>query len=276
MLVAPLWRPPHRKQGKAAWGLPHEDLPFWLVRWLFFRLMFSSGVVKLTSRCPTWWGLTGEGPLETQGLLWGSWGRPPTDPAARPPAALTYHYETQCLPTPAAWYAHHLPVWLHKLSVVATFLIEVAVPPLFFAPVRRLRLAAFYSQVGQGTGRSGPQHGRWVLLKKESPGAGGQGSKCGLKAEPGTRQVGQKPRSAGARTEGGWAGAELRARCRKSLEGAKTLEHRCQPLPGPAPSADHHHRQLQLLQPAHASAQHRPPGRCPLSWPQSPPEDACL
>lgn len=119
MLVAPLWRPPHRKQGKAAWGLPHEDLPFWLVRWLFFRLMFSSGVVKLTSRCPTWWGLT----------------------------ALTYHYETQCLPTPAAWYAHHLPVWLHKLSVVATFLIEVAVPPLFFAPVRRLRLAAFYSQV---------------------------------------------------------------------------------------------------------------------------------
>uniref|UniRef100_A0A8C2PBI9 Lipase maturation factor n=1 Tax=Capra hircus TaxID=9925 RepID=A0A8C2PBI9_CAPHI len=62
-------------------------------------------------------------------------------------SALTYHYETQCLPTPAAWFAHHLPVWLHKLSVVATFLIEIAVPPLFFAPVRRLRLAAFYSQV---------------------------------------------------------------------------------------------------------------------------------
>ncbi|XP_021563218.1 lipase maturation factor 2 [Carlito syrichta] len=81
--------------------------------------MFASGVVKLTSRCPAWWGLT----------------------------ALAYHFETQCLPTPAAWFAHHLPVWLHKLSVVATFLIEIAVPPLFFAPVRRLRLAAFYSQV---------------------------------------------------------------------------------------------------------------------------------
>nr|KAF6267567.1 lipase maturation factor 2 [Myotis myotis] len=91
---------------------PHEVLPFWLVRWLLFRLMFASGVVKLTSRCPTWWGLT----------------------------ALTYHYETQCLPTPAAWFAHHLPVWLHRLSVVATFLIEIAVPPLFFAPARRLRL----------------------------------------------------------------------------------------------------------------------------------------
>ncbi|KAM7115417.1 lipase maturation factor 2 [Molossus nigricans] len=122
VLVAPLRQPPHHKQqpqGGLAGASPHEGLPFWLVRWLLFRLMFASGVVKLTSRCPVWWGLT----------------------------ALTYHYETQCLPTPASWFAHHLPVWLHKLSVVATFLIEIAVPPLFFAPVRRLRLAAFYAQV---------------------------------------------------------------------------------------------------------------------------------
>ncbi|XP_036167253.1 lipase maturation factor 2 isoform X2 [Myotis myotis] len=122
VLVAPLRQPSHHKQppqGGMAGASPHEVLPFWLVRWLLFRLMFASGVVKLTSRCPTWWGLT----------------------------ALTYHYETQCLPTPAAWFAHHLPVWLHRLSVVATFLIEIAVPPLFFAPARRLRLAAFYSQV---------------------------------------------------------------------------------------------------------------------------------
>jgi len=121
-LVAPLRQPPHHKQapqGRLVGASPHEGLPFWLVRWLLFRLMFASGVVKLTSRCPAWWGLT----------------------------ALTYHYETQCLPTPASWFAHHLPVWLQKLSVVATFLIEIAVPPLFFAPVRRLRLAAFYSQV---------------------------------------------------------------------------------------------------------------------------------
>ncbi|XP_004700668.1 lipase maturation factor 2 [Echinops telfairi] len=122
VLVAPLrQRPLQRKppQSGLAGAMPHEDLPFWLVRWLLFRLMFASGVVKLTSRCPAWWGLT----------------------------ALTYHYETQCLPTPAAWYAHHLPAWLHRLCVAATFLIEVAVPPLFFSPLRRLRLAAFYSQV---------------------------------------------------------------------------------------------------------------------------------
>ncbi|XP_045892439.1 lipase maturation factor 2a [Micropterus dolomieu] len=97
----------------------HDGMTFWLIRWLLFRLMFASGVVKLTSRCPTWWGLT----------------------------ALTYHYETQCIPTSLAWFAHQLPVWWHKLSVVGTFVIEIAVPLLFFSPVRRLRLGAFYLQV---------------------------------------------------------------------------------------------------------------------------------
>ncbi|CAN9499255.1 unnamed protein product [Ophioblennius macclurei] len=97
----------------------HDRVTFWLVRWLLFRLMFASGVVKLTSRCPTWWGLT----------------------------ALTYHYETQCIPTPLAWFAHQLPVWWQKLSVVGTFVIEIAAPFLFFSPLRRLRLGAFYLQV---------------------------------------------------------------------------------------------------------------------------------
>ncbi|CAN0095861.1 unnamed protein product [Bubo scandiacus] len=115
VLVAPLrllkWR-------STTWRA-HDGVTFWLVRWLLFRLMFASGVVKLTSRCPTWWGLT----------------------------ALTYHYETQCIPTPGAWFAHQLPVWFQKFSVVATYVIEIAIPLLFFAPVRRLRLFAFYSQV---------------------------------------------------------------------------------------------------------------------------------
>ncbi|XP_014674979.1 PREDICTED: LOW QUALITY PROTEIN: lipase maturation factor 2-like [Priapulus caudatus] len=36
----------------------HDNITLWLVRWLLFRLMFASGVVKLQSQCPTWWGLT--------------------------------------------------------------------------------------------------------------------------------------------------------------------------------------------------------------------------
>ena len=38
----------------------HDTIVLWLVKWLLFRLMFASGVVKLTSGCPTWWGLTGK------------------------------------------------------------------------------------------------------------------------------------------------------------------------------------------------------------------------
>ncbi|NXY88352.1 LMF2 factor, partial [Alcedo cyanopectus] len=116
VLVAPL---------RVPWGgrwVPrgaHAAGTFWLVRWLLFRLMFGSGVGKLSSRCPAWWGLT----------------------------ALNHHYQTQCIPTPGAWFAHQLPSWVQKLSVVGTFLIEIPVPLLFLAPLRRLRLFAFYCQV---------------------------------------------------------------------------------------------------------------------------------
>ncbi|CAL8358743.1 unnamed protein product [Lota lota] len=115
VLVAPL----SLLRGSPRAVREHDRVTFWLLRWLLFRLMFASGVVKLTSRCPTWWGLT----------------------------ALTYHYETQCIPTSLAWFAHQLPVWWQKLSLVGTFFIEIPVPILFFSPLRRLRLGAFYLQV---------------------------------------------------------------------------------------------------------------------------------
>jgi hypothetical protein len=86
----------------------------WLMLWLLFRLMLGSGLVKLASGDPTWRGLT----------------------------ALTYHYETQPIPTPAAFYAHQLPVAFQKLSTLATLVIELGTPFLIFGP-RRVRLAAF-------------------------------------------------------------------------------------------------------------------------------------
>nr|XP_023832170.1 lipase maturation factor 2 [Salvelinus alpinus] len=53
VLVAPLnllrWRSAFRQ---------HDAVTFWLVRWLLFRLTFGSGVAKLASHCPSWWGLT--------------------------------------------------------------------------------------------------------------------------------------------------------------------------------------------------------------------------
>ncbi|MCI0454035.1 MAG: lipase maturation factor family protein [Candidatus Dadabacteria bacterium] len=95
-------------------GLSTESPPslivLWLLRLLLFKLVFSSGVVKLMSDDPTWRDLT----------------------------ALIYHYETQPLPTWTSWYADQLPIWFQKASAVLMFFIELVVPFLIFAP-RRLR-----------------------------------------------------------------------------------------------------------------------------------------
>jgi hypothetical protein len=80
----------------------------WLFRWLCFRLMFFSGVVKLASHDAAWRKLT----------------------------ALHFHYETQPLPTPLAWYFYQLPMAFHKASTVFVLVAELAVPFLFFAPRR--------------------------------------------------------------------------------------------------------------------------------------------
>jgi hypothetical protein len=89
-----------------------DDSPvrIWLFRWLIFRLMFFSGVGKLLSGDRAWRNLT----------------------------ALHYHYETQPLPTPVAWYMYQLPLWFQKASTVFVFVAEIAAPLLFFAP-RRIR-----------------------------------------------------------------------------------------------------------------------------------------
>ena len=88
-------------------------LNIWLFRWLLFRLMFSSGVVKLASGDPNWHSLT----------------------------ALEYHYWTQPLPTPLAWYANLLPDWFQQLSAALMFVIELVFPFLIFGP-RRVRFIA--------------------------------------------------------------------------------------------------------------------------------------
>ena len=46
---------------------PFDHINMMLVRWLLFRMMFASGVVKLTSQCPTWWGLTA---MPTHYVMW--------------------------------------------------------------------------------------------------------------------------------------------------------------------------------------------------------------
>ena len=72
----------------------------WLLRWLLFRFMFMSGVVKLVSGDPNWWNLS----------------------------ALSYHFLTQPLPTPLAWYAAQLPPAVLEFATGATFVVELLLP----------------------------------------------------------------------------------------------------------------------------------------------------
>jgi predicted DCC family thiol-disulfide oxidoreductase YuxK len=85
----------------------------WLARWLLFRFMFMSGVVKLISGDPNWRNLS----------------------------ALSYHFLTQPLPTPLAWYAAQLPLGVLKGATGAMFFVELVLPFLIFSP-RRLRFVA--------------------------------------------------------------------------------------------------------------------------------------
>jgi predicted DCC family thiol-disulfide oxidoreductase YuxK len=87
----------------------------WLLRWLLFRFMFMSGVVKLSSGDPHWGDLS----------------------------ALSYHFFTQPLPTPLAWYAAHLAPSVLRFGTGCLFFVELLLPFLIFCP-RRLRFCAAF------------------------------------------------------------------------------------------------------------------------------------
>ena len=91
----------------------------WPIRFLLFKLMFMSGVVKVLADCPTWTNLT----------------------------ALEYHFATQCLPGPLAWYAHQLHPFLLRLSVAMTLLIEIPISFLLIAPIPIWRKIGAYLQL---------------------------------------------------------------------------------------------------------------------------------
>jgi len=65
------------------------------------------------------------------------------DPNWRNLSALSYHFLTQPLPTPLAWYAARLPARALALATGATFFIELVLPFLIFCP-RRLRFFAAF------------------------------------------------------------------------------------------------------------------------------------
>lgn len=97
------------------------ESPSWLsvllLRLVLFKLVFLSGLGKVAGSA--WTDLT----------------------------AMTYHYWTQPLPTPLAWYAAKLPPSVHGLTTLLVLVVEILVPVLIFAP-RRYRIGAAYVLAG--------------------------------------------------------------------------------------------------------------------------------
>ncbi|XP_070496051.1 lipase maturation factor 2-like [Chironomus tepperi] len=87
-----------------------------LMKWVLFRFLFTSGAVKLASGCPHWWNLT----------------------------AMKHHMLTLPLPTNLAFYSYYLSDGYLKLITIFVHLSELLVPWFFFAPIRSLRIFAFY------------------------------------------------------------------------------------------------------------------------------------
>jgi len=91
----------------------------WLFRWLVFRLYFLSGAVKLLSGDSTWRNLS----------------------------ALGFHWHTQPLPTPLAWYVDKLPPAAQHFMTAAAVGIELVIPFLIFLP-RRIRMFGGWCLIG--------------------------------------------------------------------------------------------------------------------------------
>jgi predicted DCC family thiol-disulfide oxidoreductase YuxK len=86
----------------------------WLYRWFLFRYLFLAGAVKL---------LSGD-------ANWHDW------------RALEFHFWTQPLPTPIAWYAAQLPPWLLAGGTAIALAVELGSVFLIFLPRRPRAVAA--------------------------------------------------------------------------------------------------------------------------------------
>ena len=115
-----LW--PKGNPGSTIPATASSPVAMFLLKFLLFKLMFMSGVVKLTSGDTVWGWID-------HSFHWSAL------------TALDYHYWTQPLPTIFAWFADKHPEWFKKFSVAFCLVVEIIVPFFIWAP-RRPRLIA--------------------------------------------------------------------------------------------------------------------------------------
>ncbi|XP_054390420.1 lipase maturation factor 1 isoform X6 [Pongo abelii] len=98
IFLCPLWRLSRLPQHT-----PTSRIVLWGFRWLIFRIMLGAGLIKIQGdRC--WRDLT----------------------------CMDFHYETQPVPNPVAYYLHHSPWWLHRFETLSNHFIELLVPFFLF------------------------------------------------------------------------------------------------------------------------------------------------
>ncbi|XP_064376141.1 lipase maturation factor 1 isoform X3 [Dromaius novaehollandiae] len=82
---------------------PPSTIVIWGFRWLIFRIMLGAGLIKIRGdRC--WRELT----------------------------CMDYHYETQPVPNPIAYFMHRSPWWFHQFETLFNHFIELVVPFFVF------------------------------------------------------------------------------------------------------------------------------------------------
>ena len=101
---------------------PVSRAGLFLLKFLLFKLILMSGVVKLTSGDDSWGWLN-------HSFHWSAL------------TALDYHYWSQPLPTVFGWWADKTPDWFKHFSVAFCLAVEIIVPFFIWAP-RRPRLVA--------------------------------------------------------------------------------------------------------------------------------------
>ncbi|XP_027512428.1 lipase maturation factor 1 isoform X1 [Corapipo altera] len=98
IFLCPLWTLSRLPQHT-----PPSSIVIWGFRWLIFRIMLGAGLIKIRGD--------------------GCW---------RELTCMDYHYETQPVPNPIAYFMHRSPWWFHRLETLVNHFIELLVPFFLF------------------------------------------------------------------------------------------------------------------------------------------------
>ncbi|XP_010833463.1 PREDICTED: lipase maturation factor 1, partial [Bison bison bison] len=84
-------------------GTPTSRVVMWGFRWLIFRIMLGAGLIKIRGD--------------------GCW---------RDLTCMDFHYETQPVPNPVAYFLHRSPWWFHRFETLSNHFLELVVPFFIF------------------------------------------------------------------------------------------------------------------------------------------------